>query len=410
MANTAHEETPLLGDDRVGTDASLVDTDANAVAAAAAAAHRRRVIIVTFSQVIMIDFAAFFLDAPQTSILERIVCSRYYSTDGTYGGEHNGTHGDLPDCTAGPVQTELATITQMLNTFNRLPGLFVAVPLGIVADRYGRRPVMILVLVGALLQDVIAKIVLWRPDLFAPRLVWLSSLAGFVGGSDAVASSMVFLLVADVAPPQQRAQLFFSITACERIGEIVGIPLSTLLMYTLGPWTPYLLSTALTLLAFAVLLLYLPETLQKNKMPLETSSDAGDAVEETASGDAPSTPTGSKFHSIIGKFRPLLKHNVIAVMLAFFVSALGRQSTSFLLQYIHQRFNWTYEKVRNTSRQRKEEEKTYIVSCSCANNYRPASWSRFGRWSTSLFCLSAFLSSTEFSSDAITRVPTPRTF
>ena len=58
MASTAHEETPLLRDDHIDADASLVDAegaDADAVAAATTAEHRRRVIIVTFAQVIMIE-------------------------------------------------------------------------------------------------------------------------------------------------------------------------------------------------------------------------------------------------------------------------------------------------------------------------------------------------------------------
>ncbi|ERT02740.1 hypothetical protein HMPREF1624_01042 [Sporothrix schenckii ATCC 58251] len=352
MASTTHEETPLLADDRIDSDVDAglarpgagTDDDENAVAGSVTAAHRRRVMIVIFAQVIMIDFAAFFLDVPQTSILERIICDRYYNTDGAKSGADDGTISVLPDCTAGPVQTELATITQMLNTFNRLPGLFVAIPLGMAADRYGRRPIIILVLVGALLQDAMAKVVLWRPDLFAPRLIWLSSLAGFVGGSDAVASSVVYLVVADVVSPQERAQVFFALTACQKIGEIAGTPLSSLLMYTFSPWTPYFLSTALTLLAFAVLLLYLPETLQKTKTVQSVEASDADEEAEEATHDA-SARTESVPRAIVRKFRPLLKTNIVAVILAFFVSALGRQATSFLLQYIHQRFNWTYEKA-----------------------------------------------------------------
>ncbi|KIH89069.1 hypothetical protein SPBR_07098 [Sporothrix brasiliensis 5110] len=353
MASTIHEETPLLADDRIDSDVDAglarpgadTDNDENAVAGSVTAAHRRRVMIVVFAQVIMIDFAAFFLDVPQTSILERIICDRYYNTDGAKSGADNGTISVLPDCTAGPVQTELATITQMLNTFNRLPSLFVAIPLGMAADRYGRRPIIILVLVGALLQDAMAKVVLWRPDLFAPRLIWLSSLAGFVGGSDAVASSVVYLVVADVVSPQERAQVFFALTACQKIGEIAGTPLSSLLMYTFSPWTPYLLSTALTLLALAVLLLYLPETLQKTKTVQSVAASDADEEAEEATNDASSARTKSVTRAIVPKFRPLLKTNIVAVILAFFVSALGRQATSFLLQYIHQRFNWTYEKA-----------------------------------------------------------------
>lgn len=327
MSTARHEERPLLGPKGDSHEQKL----------------RRRVVVVSFTLVLLNDFAGFFLDAPQTSILEGNICSRYYQSTPSPAGR---------DCTAGPVQAELAIVNQMLNTFNRLPGLFAAIPFGIIADRYGRRPVFVLTILGALLQDVISKIILWRPDVFAPRLIWLSSLATFVGGGDAVATSMVFLVVADVAQPHQRAELFFLLTACERVGEIVGTPLSALLMSIWNPWIPYLMYSILTLLAGMVPVLFLPETLRRSRPPpdtgiepdtplCESNSRADEGLPASANG-TPSTPTHS---TIISKFRPLIKHNVVAVLLAFFVSALGRQSTGFLLQYTRQRFNWTYEKV-----------------------------------------------------------------
>lgn len=321
MTSADGEERPLLGLSRDG------DADA---------AYRRRVIATTFIMVIMVDLAGFFLEAPQTKILEGIICGRHYTA-----AAQRETH----DCTAGPVQSELATVTQMLNTFNRLPGLIVAIPFGILADRYGRRPVFLLAILGALLQDVISKTVLWYPDLINPRFIWLSSAALLVGGGDAVAGSMVFLVVADVALPQQRANLFFLLTACGLLSELVATPLSALLM-SRDPWIPYFMYSGLTLISGTVPLLFLPETLPKSPPEPETSS-CETSVDEDQEGPVPSGTASSlpARPSWASRFRPLIKRNVVAVLLAFFVSALGRQSTSFLLQFIRQRFNWTYEKV-----------------------------------------------------------------
>lgn len=320
MTSATSEERPLLGP-KLGDDADV--------------AYRRRVVTTIFVLVILVDLAGFFQEAPQTKILENIICSRYYTaaTD-----EH--------DCTVGPVQSELATVTQMLNTFNRLPGLVVAIPFGIMADRYGRRPILLLAILGALLQDIVSKFVLWHADAVSPRAIWLSSVALFVGGGDAVSSSMVFLAVADVALPQQRASLFFLLTACGLVAEVVATPLSALLM-SRNPWIPYFMYSGLTLLGGTIPLLFLPETLPKSPPEVETSScDTGvdeDQGRSTPSDTASVLPTQP---TLAARLRPLIKRNVIAVLLAFFVSALGRQSTSFLLQFIRQRFNWTYEKVR----------------------------------------------------------------
>lgn len=359
MSTTNEEETPLLGPS--SDDHKLLEQK-----------HRRRVVAISFSIVLLTDFGACFLDAPQTSILESNICSRYYQQ-----------HDAAPDCTAAPVQAELATINQLLNTFNRLPGLFAAIPyvatssrwltrsltanfsimhqpgpysmwltrssFGILADRYGRRPLFVLVLIGALLQDAISKIVLWRPDIFPPHLIWLSSLATFVGGGDAVASSLIFLIIADVALPDQRAKLFFILTACERVGEIIATPLSALLMSIWNPWIPYLLYSLFTLIAGMIPILFLPETLQRSKTSPQTTPNGTTSACESDSGTDESLPTSanrpSSISAAISKFRPLLKRNVIAVLLAFLVSSLGRQSMRFLLQYIRQRFGWTYEKV-----------------------------------------------------------------
>lgn len=329
MTSADGEGAPLLGSRCNGDEANAAYT-------------RRRVVTTTFLMVILVDLAGFFLEAPQTKILEGIICSRYYNAAAAAAAPAPGEH----DCTVGPVQSELATVAQMLNTFNRLPGLIVAIPFGILADRYGRRLVLLLAILGALLQDVISKTVLWYPDLINPRFIWLSSAALLVGGGDAVSGSMVFLVVADVALPQQRAGLFFLLTACGLLSELVATPLSALLMAK-DPWIPYLMYSGMTLLSGTVPLLFLPETLPKSPSQTETPQDAtsvDEDREQPASSDSDSLlPTKS---TLVSRFRPLAKRNVIAVLLAFFVSALGRQSTSFLLQFIHQRFNWTYEKVK----------------------------------------------------------------
>lgn len=342
MSNPSPEARPLLG-----PKPGNVDDEDEQKKLQLLQQHRRRVIAVSFTMVLLVDFAAFFLEAPQTSILEANICSRYYNG-------HTSSSFDGRDCRIGPVQMELATVNQMLNTFNRLPGLFVAIPFGILADRYGRRLVFVLVLVGAILQDFISKVVLWWPDLFAPRLIWLSSLATFVSGGDAVAGSMVYLVIADVAPPDQRANLFFFLTACSHVGEIVATPLSALLMSIWTPWIPYFLYTVLTLLGTMVPVMFLPETLRRDKSTsvVDHEEDASSQESDTG-GDESSpgltngtalTPSHSKF---LSRLRPLAKQNIVAVVLAFFVSALGRQSTSFLLQYIRQRFDWSYERVRS---------------------------------------------------------------
>lgn len=116
--------------------------------------------------------------------------------------------------------------------------------------------------------------------------------------------------------------------------------------FIMDPWLPYLMYSGLTLLSGTIPLLLLPETLPKSPAEPESSCDASvdEDHEQPEPPDTGSLPPARS--TLTSRFRPLMRRNVIAVLLAFFVSALGRQSTSFLLQFIRQRFNWTFEKVR----------------------------------------------------------------
>ncbi|PHH66133.1 hypothetical protein CDD81_196 [Ophiocordyceps australis] len=307
MSATAQEERSLLHPETHAPDEAL----------------QHRVITTCVAMVILLDCAAFFMQGPQTNLLEQAICKRHYSFPFT-----------PRDCTSGPVQAELATITQMLSTFDRIPSLIMSLPMGILADRYGRRPVLLLALLGSLLQDAVAKLVLWRSDVLPPRLIWLSPLAALVGGGDAVASSMLLLVVADVAAAGRRARLFYLMMACGLVGEVVATPLSAWLMAR-NPWIPYLMYTVLTLIGSAIPLFFLPETLPKmmfHAYEAEARQNQQGASKSTLS-------------TMALRLQSFLKPNILAVLFAFFVSALGTQLTSFLLQYIRQRFYWTYQKV-----------------------------------------------------------------
>ncbi|KAH8706205.1 major facilitator superfamily domain-containing protein [Ilyonectria robusta] len=319
MTNYTSESTPLLG-------------------ANASKAKKEYVVAVAFTLVILVDFAGVLTETPQTNILEGIICRRYYNS--------HPTEASL-DCTAGPIQAELATITQLLNTFNLIPGLLVSIPYGVLADTYGRRAILALSMMALITQDILAKIILWRSDIFAPRLIWLTSITRFAGGGEIVASSMIFLMIADVVPAHERANTFFLFSACILVGDVVATPLGALLM-SKNPWIPYILSTVLATVVGGIALLLLPETLNKAdssegvQRPPSVTGNEQRASPRTAD----SKTLGSKrLQALLSRLRPLAKANIIAIMLAFFVASLGRQSTGFLVQYIRQRFNWSYAKA-----------------------------------------------------------------
>jgi DHA1 family tetracycline resistance protein-like MFS transporter len=129
---------------------------------------------------------------------------------------------------------------------------FVCAPLlGNLSDRYGRRPVLLFA-VGALGVDYIVM-------GFAPTLAWLflgRTIAGIAGASFTPA----YAYVADVSPPEKRAQSFGLISAAFGVGFILGPALGGLLGQ-LGTRTPFFAAAALSLLNLVYGTFVLPESL-----------------------------------------------------------------------------------------------------------------------------------------------------
>jgi DHA1 family tetracycline resistance protein-like MFS transporter len=129
---------------------------------------------------------------------------------------------------------------------------FLAAPiLGNLSDRYGRRRV-ILISVGALGIDYIIM-------GFAPTLTWLfvgRAIAGAAGASFTPA----YAYVADISPPERRAQNFGLISAAFGIGFIIGPAIGGLLG-TLGPRAPFFAAAVLSLTNFFYGFFVLPESL-----------------------------------------------------------------------------------------------------------------------------------------------------
>jgi DHA1 family tetracycline resistance protein-like MFS transporter len=129
---------------------------------------------------------------------------------------------------------------------------FVFAPiLGNLSDRYGRRRVLLFA-VGALGIDYIVM-------GFAPTLAWLfvgRAIAGAAGASFTPA----YAYVADISPPEKRAQNFGIVSAAFGIGFIIGPAIGGVLG-SLGPRAPFFAAAILSLINFSYGFFVLPESL-----------------------------------------------------------------------------------------------------------------------------------------------------
>jgi DHA1 family tetracycline resistance protein-like MFS transporter len=129
--------------------------------------------------------------------------------------------------------------------------LFAAPLLGEWSDRWGRRPVLILSLIGTTLSFVLLALAGSLPMLFLARIV-----DGLSGGNITTARAYI----ADVTTPENRAKAYGMLGAAFGLGFILGPALGGFFSrygYTAPIWVAAVVSLLATLLAW----FWLPETL-----------------------------------------------------------------------------------------------------------------------------------------------------
>lgn len=132
---------------------------------------------------------------------------------------------------------------------------FFASVLGNLSDRFGRRPVLLISLLGFCINYALMG--------FAPSLMWLFAgrlVAGVTGASHTVAAAYI----ADVSPPDKRAQNFGLLGAAFGIGFIIGPVLGGLLGHY-GSRVPFFAAAALSLLNCVYGYFIVPESLPVEK-------------------------------------------------------------------------------------------------------------------------------------------------
>ena len=158
----------------------------------------------------------------------------------------------LADLIHGTV-SEAAPYGGLLITAYAITQFFFSPVIGNLSDAYGRRPVLLASLFAFACDYVLTG--------FAPNIGWLfigRILAGITGASITTAGAYI----ADVSPPEKRAQNFGMIGVAFGVGFIIG-PLIGGLLGSFGTRVPFFVCAGLSMLNFIYGYFVLPESLAK---------------------------------------------------------------------------------------------------------------------------------------------------
>ncbi|KAE8354466.1 major facilitator superfamily domain-containing protein [Aspergillus coremiiformis] len=320
------ETTPLLGSHPPGAHPT----------------HRQKrwVMFLLCIVIVTIDFGTFLSIAPQTQIMESIICRKLHS------GLLIDHPSDNSPCKSVEVQGELALIKGWRDTLDQIPGILLALPLGFLMDRIGRKPIALLSMSGVLMEEVAIRIICRYSEAIPLRAIWFTPLFQLCGGGSQIATSVVFTIVSDLFSAEKRASVFFVLSAAVLLAEILATPLSAWLM-SWSPWLPFLLGglcEGCGFLAAAII----PETLPKSSdesepEPVREEHHDHLAPVPTAQWKAPLRNAGSHAMYLMTFIRG--DANIFSISIAYLAASIGQQTLELIIQYASQRFSWTMAKA-----------------------------------------------------------------
>lgn len=150
--------------------------------------------------------------------------------------------------------SEQAFFVTLLTSVYAVCVFFVAPGLGALSDRYGRRPILLICLLGSSIGYLIFGI---------GGSIWVLFLGRIIDGVTGGSISTIFAYFADITPKEERTKYFGWISAIAGIGAAIGPTLGGVLA-KFGYAVPMYFGAIITLLNFIYGILYMPESLHEN--------------------------------------------------------------------------------------------------------------------------------------------------
>ena len=148
---------------------------------------------------------------------------------------------------------DLAVVVSWLAASYGICQMIAAPALGVLSDRFGRRPILFICLLGSAIGYLLFGL---------GGSLWILFLGRIIDGLTAGDFGILFGYIGDIAKPEERGKYFGLIGGVSGVGVMVGPAIGGLLA-TISYSTPFLVAAGVILLNLIWGYFYLPETLSK---------------------------------------------------------------------------------------------------------------------------------------------------
>ncbi|KAI4727157.1 MFS general substrate transporter [Aureobasidium sp. EXF-10728] len=339
------EITPLLGH-------NLTSQDGTAFNDGRCQMSSRTILIIMGVLILIVQCGDQFSDAPLTRIYESIYCYQYWEHEdptkiliprsvvgpGALGGVEEQW------CKVAKVQGQVAMLKGYQQFLECIPSLVLSIPVGILADRWGRKPIMVIGLCAFPLKIAWQLFVCWFWQSLNLRVSWSSALHALLFGGSPVLSALFFVVISDITNQDSRSAVFLRIFSANLTGNLVCPPLVSWIM-TRNPMAAVFLGIG----CYGVgvpLSLWLPETLGYQQV-INTGEERSDEEE------APPTSQNQVKSFLEQCYKPLVESTryflhdkrVAILIITFIPIMLTITVVPLLLQYASSRYNMTFASV-----------------------------------------------------------------
>ncbi|KAF9875269.1 major facilitator superfamily transporter [Colletotrichum karsti] len=296
--------------------------------------------------VLLVNLAASLYQLPLNRVVERRLCREYYlSTDPSVIDQDGNVDEGL--CKIDGVQQRLAWIQGTMETAWIVGDFVMTIPLGFLAERYGRRTILCLNLVPRIVMPAWAVIVGHFEQTLPTKAIVASPFLSVLGG-DCVFNSITYAIASGMTDDHVlRATYFGWMSSVSYVVALLGPALASATM-SLLLWLPFWIGICLLLLAIPTISL------------LENTSSTQPPSSRAGHGDEQSRPllsspilkaqdaNPSLFRSIFQRFGVLRSivtshpRNMTLLLISFVLTSLASSDTKLLVQYISKRYHWTF--------------------------------------------------------------------